>query len=139
MKELLANSLGALKNPSQQISVKQSRAFTGSSKLLLTVYLGTIFLFTVGIQVGNIKYISSQPWPFPSSLMIGCQATALTNEITVNKEEMDDVKWFPFEMVNQALNGLSEDLILPPQQTIAHQLIKYSTNQNFVPIKNSSL
>ena len=88
--------------------------------------------------VDHVKYISSQPWPFPCSLMIGCQATALTEEVIVDKEEMDDVKWFEFEMVDEALRGMCEELILPPEQTIAYQLIKYSAQQKSV-MKNSSL
>lgn len=71
--------------------------------------------------------------------MIGCQATALTEEIIVNKEEMDDVKWFKFKMVDEALKGMCEDLILPPEQTIAYQLIKYSAQQQKGVMKNSSL
>ena len=71
--------------------------------------------------------------------MIGCQATALTEEIIVNKEEMDDVKWFEFKMVDEALKGMCEGLILPPEQTIAYQLIKYSAQQQKGVMKNSSL
>ena len=47
-----------------------------------------------GIKVTNVRYHSSQPWPFPSSLMIGCHADAVTTEIRMDPEEMTDVRWF---------------------------------------------
>ena len=46
------------------------------------------------IEVGLVQYHSSQPWPFPSSLMIGCHALANTTDIVVNQSEMSDVSWF---------------------------------------------
>ncbi|XP_038661083.1 peroxisomal NADH pyrophosphatase NUDT12 isoform X4 [Scyliorhinus canicula] len=46
------------------------------------------------VKVGHVKYVSSQPWPMPSSLMIGCQAIAVTTEIIVDKEEIIDARWF---------------------------------------------
>ena len=57
--------------------------------------------------------------------MIGCQATAQTEDIVVDLEEMDDVRWFDHVTVMQALKGMSKDLVLGPKQTIAHQLIKH--------------
>ena len=77
-----------------------------------------------GISVGNIRYHSSQPWPFPSSLMIGCQADALTTEITMDEEEMTDVRWFHREEVLRALEARSAELALPQPLAIAHHLIK---------------
>ena len=47
-----------------------------------------------GIRVKNVRYHSSQPWPFPSSLMIGCLAEADTTDINMDDEEMTDVRWF---------------------------------------------
>ena len=58
-----------------------------------------------GIEVGQVRYHSSQPWPFPSSLMIGCHARALTTDIHIDDEEMTDVRWFPRADVLSALRG----------------------------------
>ena len=52
-----------------------------------------------GIQVENIRYHSSQPWPFPWSLMIGCHADAVTTDIVMDDDEMADVRWFQREEV----------------------------------------
>jgi NAD+ diphosphatase len=52
-----------------------------------------------GIKCGRIAYFASQPWPFPSSLMIGCHAQALTTEITVDHSELEDARWFDREEV----------------------------------------
>lgn len=79
-----------------------------------------------GIPVGEVRYQASQPWPFPSSLMIGCMAQALGEAITVDKSELEDVRWFPRETVLRALADPSADVgfFMPPPMAIAHHLIK---------------
>ena len=77
-----------------------------------------------GITVENIRYHSSQPWPFPSSLMIGCHADAVTTEIRMDKVEMADVSWFRREEVILALEGKSDILAVPGPIAIAYHLIK---------------
>ena len=77
-----------------------------------------------GVRVKDVRYHSSQPWPFPSSLMIGCHAEALTTDISMDDEEMADVRWFPREEVRLALAGESENLVVPDPVAIAHHLIK---------------
>jgi NAD+ diphosphatase len=81
-----------------------------------------------GLQVRNVRYHSSQPWPFPSSLMMGCHAEAATTEINMDPEEMTDVKWFGRQEVLQALAGENEHLLLPGPVAIAHHLIKTWAN-----------
>ncbi len=76
-----------------------------------------------GIQVGQVRYHSSQPWPFPSSLMIGCHADAATTEINFDKEEMNDVRWFSRDEVSAALQGNNDALNVPQPIAIAHHLI----------------
>lgn len=77
-----------------------------------------------GIQVANVRYHSSQPWPFPFSLMIGCHADAVTTEIAIDNEEMTDVRWFDRAEVLLALEGKSESLTIPAPIAIAHHLIR---------------
>ena len=77
-----------------------------------------------GIEVGLVRYHSSQPWPFPSSLMIGCHATALTTDIHKDDGEMTDVRWFNREEVLSALKGEHPHLRVPAPIAIAHHLIK---------------
>ena len=76
-----------------------------------------------GIQVGQVRYHSSQPWPFPSSLMIGCHADAVTTEINFDDEEMNDVRWFSRDEVSTALKGKNDALNVPQPIAIAHHLI----------------
>ncbi len=76
-----------------------------------------------GIQVGDIRYHSSQPWPFPSSLMIGCHAEALTTTIHADTVEMKDVRWFDRKTVRRALSGIDDELRVPGPIAIAHHLI----------------
>lgn len=77
-----------------------------------------------GITVGEVRYHSSQPWPFPSSLMIGCHGRALTTDITIDPEEMADVSWFGRDDVLAALQGENPTLRVPGPISISHHLIK---------------
>ena len=81
-----------------------------------------------GIQVGAVRYHSSQPWPFPSSLMIGCHADAATTDIHFDAEEMADVQWFTRDEVQLALEERSENLAIPGPTAIAHHLIRAWAN-----------
>ena len=77
-----------------------------------------------GIKVGEVRYHSSQPWPFPSSLMIGCHGKALTTDIAKDDEEMTDVQWFTREDVLSSLAGENPNLRVPDPVAIAHHLIR---------------
>ena len=81
-----------------------------------------------GIEVGEVEYHSSQPWPFPSSLMIGSHAQALTTEIDIDDFEMTDVRWFDRSDVLLALERKHPDLRVPGPIAIAHHLIKSWAN-----------
>ena len=52
-----------------------------------------------GIEVGRVRYLACQPWPFPSSLMMGFLCEGLTEEITVDPEEIAEARWFPREEI----------------------------------------
>ena len=47
-----------------------------------------------GVKVGAVTYLASQPWPFPASLMIGCRAQALSRDIVMDHDELEDCRWF---------------------------------------------
>jgi NAD+ diphosphatase len=47
-----------------------------------------------GVHVGDVHYVASQPWPFPSSLMLGFRAVARTHDITLRDGELEDARWF---------------------------------------------
>ncbi len=82
-----------------------------------------------GIQVGEVRYHSSQPWPFPSSLMIGCHADAASTEINFDDDEMNDVRWFSRDEVAAALRGQNDNLNVPQPIAIAHHLIAAWVNE----------
>jgi NAD+ diphosphatase len=69
----------------------------------------------VGIDVQNIRYFGSQPWPFPNSLMIGFTAEYAAGEIKLEESELADARWFPADQ----LPGI------PPPFTIARRLIDW--------------
>jgi NAD+ diphosphatase len=77
-----------------------------------------------GVRVGAVRYLRSQPWPFPSSLMIGCIAEAESEEIEIDRIELEDAKWFSRDALRAALAGKREDLHVPPPFAIAHHLIR---------------
>ncbi|OMJ17813.1 Peroxisomal NADH pyrophosphatase NUDT12 [Smittium culicis] len=59
----------------------------------------------VGLKLSNVTYFSSQPWPLPNSLMIGCFAKALTLDIALDNNELEDAKWFSInDMFNPVKN-----------------------------------
>jgi NAD+ diphosphatase len=78
-----------------------------------------------GIICGPVKYFASQPWPFPMSLMIGCHALAVSSAITVEKDELEDARWFDREEVAAMLLGQHPlGLIAPPPVAIAYHIIR---------------
>ena len=84
-----------------------------------------------GITVGNVRYHSSQPWPFPASLMIGCIGEGTSEQIVIDPVEIDEAKWFTRAQVVNALNGgdPATGLKIPPSLAIAHQLIRWWVNE----------
>jgi NAD+ diphosphatase len=78
-----------------------------------------------GIAIGRVAYHSSQAWPFPHSLMIGCHAEARSTELQPDAEELEDCRWFDREEVKLMLAGTHpQELKAPFPAAIAHQLIK---------------
>ncbi|KAM8793383.1 LOW QUALITY PROTEIN: uncharacterized protein ACNFOS_013364 [Eudromia elegans] len=78
-----------------------------------------------GVKEGHIQYVS-QPWSMPSSLMIGCLAVAVSTEIKVDKNEIEDACWFTREqVVDVTTKGNRGSFFLPPSRAIAQQLIKH--------------
>lgn len=74
-----------------------------------------------GIVVGEVSYHSSQPWPFPASLMIGFTAEALSEKIAAEEEELEEVRWFTREEIVREME--TGELTLPPEISLARQLI----------------
>lgn len=79
-----------------------------------------------GVTVRDVRYVASQPWPFPSSLMIGCHSFAESPELTVDHTELEEADWFSREEIAAAMAGdESGRLLTPPSQAIAHHLLKW--------------
>jgi len=78
-----------------------------------------------GIRCGRVKYLYSQPWPFPMSLMIGCHAEALNDNIKMDENELVDARWFTKdECAAMLLRRHPENLTTPPPVAIAHHIIR---------------
>jgi NAD+ diphosphatase len=78
-----------------------------------------------GIVAGRVCYFASQPWPFPSSLMIGCHAEALSHDIVIDRSELEDARWFDRDEVASMLLRLHPaSLSTPPPMAIAHHIIR---------------
>lgn len=77
-----------------------------------------------GLEVGAVRYVSSQPWPFPSSLMIGCHADAITTDIKVDPDELEEARWFTRDQVREMVANCNDSTKLrtPAPLAIAHQL-----------------
>jgi NAD+ diphosphatase len=79
----------------------------------------------VGLEVGEVRLIGSQPWPFPHSLMLGCIARAEPKELVVAAAEIQDAQWFSREDAQAMLEQRHpQELWLPGAQSMAHHLVK---------------
>lgn len=78
-----------------------------------------------GIRTSNVRYFTTQPWPFPSSLMIGCFAEALDGDICIDEAELADARWLDRSTARALLAGEEvEGIRIPPPIAIAHHLIR---------------
>jgi NAD+ diphosphatase len=75
-----------------------------------------------GVEVGRARYDSSQPWPFPSSLMLGFTVPYVDGEAVAKDGELEDARWFTREELADAAAGRG-DMLLPPPVAIARTLI----------------
>ena len=80
-----------------------------------------------GVRVRDVRYVASQPWPFPSQLMIGCIGYADGLELTIDKTEIEDARWFARADVAEALakGRESASFLPPPPQAIAYYLLQW--------------
>ena len=77
-----------------------------------------------GVRVGNVRYVASQPWPFPSQLMIACVAEAEDDAITLDRNELEDAIWVPRNEVRAVLAGEDGPFLPPPRYAIARTLLE---------------
>ncbi|MEN3289297.1 MAG: diphosphatase [Bradyrhizobium sp.] len=77
-----------------------------------------------GIRCADVSYYMTQPWPYPSSLMIGCSARALNEDIVVDHTELEDARWFSREEARLMLQRQHPDGLAGPHPfAIAHHLV----------------
>jgi NAD+ diphosphatase len=83
-----------------------------------------------GIRVGRVRYLASQPWPFPSTLMMGLLAEAVSEEVRIDPEELAEARWFARDEVRAMVERSRTDdpipgvATLPPPLAIGHQLAR---------------
>lgn len=80
----------------------------------------------VGIEISNIEYLSSQPWPFPSNLMIAFKATYLAGDLVLQEEEISDAQFFKFDQLPE----------IPFAGSIAHAMIQHVIHKKDMPQSN---
>ncbi|WP_375426968.1 NAD(+) diphosphatase [uncultured Sphingomonas sp.] len=76
-----------------------------------------------GVRVEDVRYVASQPWPFPSQLMIACVATAVDDALTLDKTEIEEAIWVDRAAVRAVLAGGEGPFLAPPPYAIAHTLL----------------
>ncbi|MEP7005498.1 MAG: NAD(+) diphosphatase, partial [Sphingomonas bacterium] len=76
-----------------------------------------------GVQVSDVRYIASQPWPFPSSLMIACVGMAADDAITLDTNELEEAIWVSRAVVRAVLAGEPGPFLPPPPYAIAFTLL----------------
>jgi NAD+ diphosphatase len=87
-----------------------------------------------GVRVRDVTYVASQPWPFPSSLMIGCHAFTDDGAITIDVTELEDARWFTRAEVIDALEAIEVGEVgrafgAPPKYAVAHVLLRWWVEQ----------
>ncbi len=78
-----------------------------------------------GVQIGAVQYLASQPWPFPASLMLGCRAEALTDQITLDPVELEHALWVSREELLQVMAG-QHPVIRPPRLGAIAQFLMFA-------------
>lgn len=76
-----------------------------------------------GLEINSVTYLGTQPWPFPSSLMIGCMAEASSLKVSVDEVELEEARWIARADVISSMRG-DGPLGVPPAMAIAHQLMQ---------------
>jgi NAD+ diphosphatase len=76
-----------------------------------------------GVQVGQVDYLASQPWPFPASLMFGCKGQAISEAITVDPVEIEDAMWVTREEMMTVFAGEHPLINAPRNGAIAHFIL----------------
>ncbi|AKH42281.1 NAD+ diphosphatase [Altererythrobacter atlanticus] len=85
-----------------------------------------------GVRLRDIRYIASQPWPFPSQLMIGCIGHTDDPTLAIDKTEIEDARWFTRDAVAEAIarGKESASFLPPPRQAIAHYMLRWWLEQS---------
>ena len=87
--------------------------------------VGRELMEEAGVAVRDVRYVASQPWPFPGSLMIACLASADSDALTLDRNELEDAIWVDRAGVEAALAGDTQaPFLAPPPFAIAHTLLK---------------
>ena len=81
-----------------------------------------------GVRVSAVRYVTSQPWPFPASLMIGCHAIATSAELTIDTTELQEARWFSRDEVAEAMAAAERGeegkaFVAPPRHAVAWHLL----------------
>ncbi|MCF3933616.1 NAD(+) diphosphatase [Acuticoccus sp. M5D2P5] len=91
-----------------------------------------------GVRTNRVSYYASQPWPFPSSLMIGCFAEAISTEIEPRDRELEDVRWFDRADIGPMLDRTHSVYAAPPAVAIAHHLLR-AYYERGAPVANDAV
>ncbi|KAF3851527.1 hypothetical protein F7725_013299 [Dissostichus mawsoni] len=102
-----------------------NQCLLGRKKIFPVGMFSCLAGFIEPVKVGPVQYISCQPWPMPSSLMIGCLSVAISTDIKVDEKEIEEARWFPRQQVIDSFRGTRLAFTVPPRQTIAHQLVRH--------------
>ncbi|MEO6388832.1 MAG: NAD(+) diphosphatase [Croceibacterium sp.] len=80
-----------------------------------------------GVRVRDVRYVASQPWPFPSQLMVGCHSIADDDTLTIDRAELEDARWFERGEIAEAMETgeASSGFKAPTSRAIAHYLLRW--------------
>lgn len=77
-----------------------------------------------GVEIEDLRYVRSQPWPFPSSLMLGYRAAARSDQLAPGDDELEDLRWFSRAQLRDPASTGIEGFFVPPNWALAGTLIE---------------
>lgn len=77
----------------------------------------------IGVPCGAVRYLASQPWPFPHSFMLGCLAEIEDRDLRVDETELEDARWFTRREAQALMNGEMKGMCAPQPLAVAHHLL----------------
>jgi NAD+ diphosphatase len=87
----------------------------------------------VGIEVEDVRFLGDQPWPFPTSIMLGFTARARTTDLVLQRSEIAEARWFSRDELREAISR--GELGVSPRVSIARRIVEHWLGHEIVGVR----